>query len=40
MKTEKFCVAGEGSQEYAALYTYILDDSPELAVRERPLVIV
>lgn len=40
MKVEKYKVAGEGSQEYAALYTYLLDDSPELAARERPMVIV
>lgn len=40
MKFEKFDVAGEGSQEYAALYTYILDDSPEIAIEERPMVIV
>ena len=40
MKFERFSVAGEGSQEYAALYTYILDDSPELAIEERPMVVV
>lgn len=40
MKFEKFDVAGEGSQEYAALYAYLLDDSPELAIEERPMVIV
>lgn len=40
MKFEKWNVAGEGSQEYAALYTYILDDSPEFAIEKRPMVIV
>ena len=40
MKFEKFNVTGEGSQAYAALYTYILDDSPEIAIEERPMVIV
>lgn len=40
MKFDKFSVTGEGSQAYAALYTYILDDSPEIAIEERPMVIV
>lgn len=40
MKFEKHQVTGEGSQEYASLYTYLLDDSPELAIQERPMVIV
>lgn len=40
MKYEKFDMAGEGSQEYATLYTYILDDSPEIAIKERPVVII
>ena len=37
---EKINVSCEGSQEYAALYTYILDGSPEIAIKERPMVIV
>lgn len=40
MKFQRFDVTGEGSQEYAALYTYILDDSPEVAIPQRPMVIV
>lgn len=40
MKFDKFSVTGKGSQAYAALYTYILDDSPEIAIEERPMVIV
>ncbi len=40
MRHEKFDVTGEGSQAYAALYTYILDDSQEVAIPERPMVII
>ena len=37
---EKVDVKCEGSQEYAALYTYILDGSAEIAIKDRPMVIV
>lgn len=40
MLYEKNDIGGEGSQEYAALYTYILDDSEQLAIRKRPLVLI
>ena len=37
---EKIDVRNGGSMEYAALYTYILDDSPEIGISKRPAVIV
>lgn len=40
MKCEKFDVRGEGSEDYAALYTYIQAPSDDLAIDTRPLVIV
>lgn len=40
MRTEKFQIKAEGSLPYAALYTYILDDSEELRIKKRPLILM
>lgn len=40
MINQTFSVCQEGSQEYAKLITYIQDDTEEIAVHERPLVLV
>lgn len=37
---EKIDMRKEGSMEYAALYTYILEDSPEIGIHKRPVVII
>jgi len=40
MRTEKFNIKAEGSLPYAALYTYILDDSVEFRIKKRPLILM
>lgn len=40
MKVKTFDVRGEGSQEYAALTTYIIDYSTQIAIEKRPLILV
>lgn len=40
MLCERIDMRGEGSQEYAALYTYVLDHSDQLAADRRPMIIV
>jgi len=40
MLHEKIKLNVEGSADYAALYTYFLDLSPEIAIEKRPTVIV
>lgn len=40
MLTEVFPIQVEGSQEGAKLCTYILDDSKELQIKERPLILM
>ena len=37
---EKIDMRNEGSMEYAALYTYLLDNSPEIGIENRPVVII
>lgn len=40
MINQTYSVCQEGSQEYAKLVTYIQDDSQEIAIHERPMVVV
>lgn len=40
MLTEKFQIKAEGSLPSAALYTYILDNSVELKIKRRPLILM
>lgn len=40
MFNQIYSVCQEGSQEYAKLVTYIQDDTEEIAVHERPLILV
>ena len=40
MINQTHSVCQEGSQEYAKLVTYIQDDSPEIAIHERPMIVV
>lgn len=40
MINQTYSVCQEGSQEYAKLVTYIQDDSPEIAIHERPMMVV
>lgn len=40
MRTEKIDIRNEASESYAALYTYILDDTPDIPIHKRPMVIV
>jgi len=40
MKYEKIDIKNQNSMDYAALYLYILDDSPEIAIKERPMVVI
>ena len=40
MLTERFSLKAEGSLPSAALYTYILDNSSELNIQKRPLILM
>lgn len=40
MINQIYSVCQEGSQEYAKLVTYIQDDSQDIAIHERPMVVV
>lgn len=40
MRYEKIAVQCEGSKEYAALYAYLLDDSVEILIKKRPMVVI
>lgn len=40
MKYEKIDIKNKDSMDYAALYLYLLDDSPEIAIRERPMIVI
>lgn len=40
MRYEKISVKCEGSHEDAALYTYLLDDSVEILIKKRPMVVI
>lgn len=40
MRYLTFDVKNDGSQEYAALYLYLLEDFPAINIRKRPMVIV
>lgn len=40
MRHEKISLCVSGSKPETALYTYLLDDSPELKWKERPMIIV
>lgn len=40
MRYLSYDVRNKGSQDYAALYLYLLDDSPEIAIHKRPLILI
>ncbi len=40
MRYEKFDIKNENSQDYAALYVYLLDHTQEISIDRRPMVIV
>lgn len=40
MRCERIDIRNEASQEYAALYSYLLEDSLEIPIHSRPIVIV
>ncbi len=40
MRYLTFDVKNSGSQDYAALYLYLLDDSPAIAIHKRPIVLI
>ena len=40
MVHEKIKLSVSGSADYAAMYTYFLDLSPEIPVKKRPTVVV
>lgn len=40
MRYLTYDIKNGGSQDYAALYLYLLDDSPEIAIHKRPLIII
>ena len=40
MINETYQIKQEGSQDYAKLTIYIQDDSPEIGIHERPLILV
>lgn len=40
MRHQKFSIQCEGSMDYASLYTYIIDESPEFLNNKRPLILI
>ncbi|MCD8022669.1 MAG: alpha/beta hydrolase [Lachnospiraceae bacterium] len=40
MKYEVRNIKNKDSLDYAALYLYLLDDSPEIAIRQRPIIVI
>lgn len=40
MINQTYSVRQEGSQEYAKLVTYLQDDTPEIMIHERPLILI
>ena len=40
MINKTYQIKQEGSQDYAKLTIYIQDDSPEIGIHERPLILV
>lgn len=40
MRHETFDIKNSGSQDYAALHLYLLDDSKEINIHKRPMIII
>lgn len=40
MKYEKMNIQNENSQEYAALYVYLIDHTPEIDIATRPMILI
>ena len=40
MRHETYDIKNSGSQEYAALHLYLLDDSKEINIHKRPMIII